>query len=275
MLLYTAVRSGGTKSAGLRYPHLHVLGRTRLGDASKLWAGGLQKSLGLYGDRRKENVLIRCMGVRPYSSQRNHPQRRVYRPQHQDTTTSGKVLSKSAQPRPRENGQREKRDGVEIDWLKIFEEAFPFIVGYTVVTLLIWGATTVVWFANRDHVAITGRRRYAARVPDPVEPLTQGEIEALEEVRRLNPEAFGTIERVFARVVAAAGMEDRDWDIYLVPGPGELLLLPNPPTTSAVKRNCKSYTAQLTLEAEHRCHCWSGSGSLKRAHMGRHDPPYQ
>lgn len=100
---------------------------------------------------------------------------------------------------------------------------------YAALTVIWWGDT--VWFQMRhsEDTPVTGRRRFAHfRDPHSLSSLSPSELEELGEAfqelegiqGRLGP-LPEHVRKVFMNIAVAAGLEDREWKVYVLPDPGK------------------------------------------------------
>lgn len=100
---------------------------------------------------------------------------------------------------------------------------------YAALAVIWWGDT--VWFHLRhsEDTPVTGRRRFAHfRDPQILSSLSSSELEEIgeafqeiEEIQRQMGPLPEQVRKVFMKIAVAAGLDDREWRVYIVPDPGQ------------------------------------------------------
>lgn len=100
---------------------------------------------------------------------------------------------------------------------------------YAALAVIWWGDTAWFQLRHSEDTPVTGRRRFAHfrdpqslsfLSPSDLEKLEEG-FQELEEVQvRLGP-LPARVREVFMNIAVAAGLEDREWKIYVIPDPGQ------------------------------------------------------
>lgn len=89
--------------------------------------------------------------------------------------------------------------------------------------MIIWAGTTFFWLKHSEEAPVTGRRRFAYfSAPDSsTVSLPEEVFQQLEEIQRLVGPISERVRQVFVDIAVAAGVDDREWKVYIIPDPGQ------------------------------------------------------
>lgn len=112
---------------------------------------------------------------------------------------------------------------------------------YAALTAITWGGTAIFWLTHREKTPITGRRRFAYfSAPQlSIELLSKEAQEAFQEIEKIQSLIEPLSERVrqvFMNIAAAAGVDDRQWKVYIIPDAGQSSHVT--PTSLTTYRSC-------------------------------------
>lgn len=115
----------------------------------------------------------------------------------------------------REHYNRNKHPSIEIG---------PAAVLYAALTVITWGGATFFWLTHLEKTPVTGRRRFAhfSAPQFSSDPVSEEAFEKMEKFQSLIRPQSETVRQVFTNIAVAAGVDDRDWKVYIVPHPGQL-----------------------------------------------------
>lgn len=112
---------------------------------------------------------------------------------------------------------------------------------YAALTAITWSGTTLFWLTHREKTPVTGRRRFAYfSAPQlSIELLSKEAHEAFQEIEKIQSLIGPLSERVrqvFMSIAAAAGVDDRQWKVYIIPDAGQSCHVT--PTSLTTYRSC-------------------------------------
>ncbi|KAG6355959.1 hypothetical protein INS49_015344 [Diaporthe citri] len=92
---------------------------------------------------------------------------------------------------------------------------------YAALIVVSWGGTTYFWLTHSEKTPVTGRRRFAYySVPQSSsEPLSEQVFSKIEEFQSLIRPQSEKVRQVFMDIAVAAGVDDREWKVYIIPDP--------------------------------------------------------
>lgn len=110
------------------------------------------------------------------------------------------------------------------------KEIGPFWAGvavfYAAFTVITWCGASLLCLTLSEKTSVTGRRRFAYFSA----PSTSGEtlskelkpaFDELEEIQSLFGPLSSKVRQVFMDIAVAAGLDDREWKVYIIPNPGQ------------------------------------------------------
>lgn len=118
----------------------------------------------------------------------------------------------------RERYERNKNSSIKTEpkWagLAVFYAAFAVVT---------WAGTTFFWLTHSEETPVTGRRRFAhfSAPPSSDDLFPEENFQKLEEIQRRIGPLSEKARKVLKNIAAAAGVDDREWKVYIVPGPGQ------------------------------------------------------
>lgn len=121
--------------------------------------------------------------------------------------------------RERQDRNKPSLKGIGPVWARI-------AVFYAALTVILWGGATLSCLTLSEKTPVTGRRRFAYfSAPSPSGgPHSEEVKEALEQIEGLQG-LFGPlpsmVRKVFMDIAVAAGVDDREWKVYIIPHPGQ------------------------------------------------------
>lgn len=154
---------------------------------------------------RRASIAYSVSGVRRFAS------RKVSKPSKRAEALT--VLSRDHhdhnEPSPREIPPR---------WVGV-------VLLYAALTTIAWGGTTLFWLTHRERTPVTGRRRFAYfSAPEISRELlskeAQDAFQELEKIQSLMGPLSELVRKVFMNIAAAAGVDDRQWKVYIIPDAG-------------------------------------------------------
>lgn len=112
---------------------------------------------------------------------------------------------------------------------------------YAALTAITWSGTTIFLLTHREKTPVTGRRRFAYfSAPQlSIELLSKEAHEAFQEIEKIQSLIWPLSERVrqvFMSIAAAAGVDDRQWKVYIIPDAGQSCHVT--PTSLTTYRSC-------------------------------------
>lgn len=110
-------------------------------------------------------------------------------------------------------------DDLPID---IKPEWVAIAVIYAALTVITWVGTTFFWWRYLEETPVTGRRRfvYFSAPPYSDESISEEHFRELEEIQRRMGPLSEKARKVFKDIAMAAGVDDREWKVYIIPSPG-------------------------------------------------------
>lgn len=158
-------------------------------------------------------VLIRLsFSLRPGShlthsllSRRHFASRKIAKP-----SKRAEVLTALARERYNHN----KHPSIEIG---------PFGLLYAAFIITTWGGAIFFWLTHSEKAPVTGRRRFAyfSAPQSSSDPLLEEAFEQLEKFQSLIRPQSEKVRQVFRDIAVAAGVDDREWKVYIIPHLGQ------------------------------------------------------
>ncbi|KAL2286598.1 hypothetical protein FJTKL_06599 [Diaporthe vaccinii] len=92
---------------------------------------------------------------------------------------------------------------------------------YAAFVVITWGGATFFWLTHSEKTPVTGRRRFAyfSAPQSPSDPLLEEALEKLEKYQSLIRPQSEMVRQVFRDIAVAAGVDDREWKVYIIPHP--------------------------------------------------------
>lgn len=105
------------------------------------------------------------------------------------------------------------------DWVRI-------VLLYAAFAVITWSGTTLFWLTHREKAPVTGRRRFAyfSAPQVSIDLLSKEAQEVFQEIEKMQSLIVPLSERVrqvFMNIAAAAGVDDRQWKVYIIPDAGQ------------------------------------------------------
>lgn len=93
---------------------------------------------------------------------------------------------------------------------------------YAALTTITWSGTTLFCLTHRERTPITGRRRFAYfSAPETSRELlskeAQDAFQEIEKIQSLMGPLSEVVRQVFMKIAAAAGVDDHQWKVYIIP----------------------------------------------------------
>lgn len=121
---------------------------------------------------------------------------------------------------------RDHNDRIEPSSKEIPPRRVRIVLLYAALTAITWSCTTLFWLTHTEKTPVTGRRRFAYfSAPQlSIELLSKEVQEAFQEIEKIQGLIGPLSERVrqvFMNIAAAAGVDDRQWKVYIIPDAGQ------------------------------------------------------
>lgn len=99
----------------------------------------------------------------------------------------------------------------------------PGIVLYAAFIVITWGGATFFWLTHSEKTPVTGRRRFAyfSAPQSSSDPLAEEAFKKIDELQSVIRPQSEKVRQIFMDIAAAAGVDDREWKVYLIPHPGQ------------------------------------------------------
>lgn len=121
---------------------------------------------------------------------------------------------------------RDHHDRIESSSKEIPPRWVRIALLYAAFTAITWSGTTLFWLTHRETTPVTGRRRFAYFGAPQVstELLSEEAQEAFQEIEKIQSliaPLSDRVRQVFMKIAAAAGVDDRQWKVYIIPDAGQ------------------------------------------------------
>lgn len=119
---------------------------------------------------------------------------------------------------------RERHNRNKHSSIKTRPEWVGIAATYAALIVICWSGTTYYWSTHLEKTPVTGRLRFAdsSAPQSSSESLPEEALEQLEQIQSLIGPLSQKVRQVFMNIAVAAGVDDREWKVYIIPYDGQL-----------------------------------------------------